>query len=532
MRSLEQTPGAFWPSADPDGHRRRRRSRGAACPTTAGCTPSSGRCASGATVEQVHEATGIDPWFLDQMLSARRAARRARGRADARRGPAAPGQAARLHRPADRRARAAPPSARSAALRHALGVRPVYKTVDTCAAEFAAQTPYHYSSYDEETEVAPSGQRQGAHPRQRPQPHRPGHRVRLRLRARVVRAARRRLRDRDGQLQPRDRLAPTTTPATGSTSSRSPSRTCSRSSRPSGGRGGRRELVGVIVQLGGQTPLRLAQELKDGGVPIVGTTPEAIHLAEDRGAFGEVLAAAGLPAPKHGIATSYDEAKADRRRRRLPGAGPPVLRARRTRHGDRLRRRDARRLHRARHAHRPGPPGARRPLPRRRDRDRRRRALRRHRALPRRRHGAHRGGRHPLRRLGLRAAADHARPRRPRAHPRVAPRPSPRASACAGCSTCSTPSRTTSSTSWRPTRAPSRTVPFVCKATAVPLAKAAARVMLGATIAELRAEGLLPGDRRRRDAAARRADRGQGGGAAVRPLPPAGPASTPCSARR
>jgi carbamoyl-phosphate synthase large subunit len=66
----------------------------------------------------------------------------------------------------------------------------------------------------------------------------------------------------------------------------------------------------VICQLGGQTPLGLAQGLADAGVPIVGTTPEAIHLAEERGAFGRVLAAAGLPAPKHGMATSYDEARA------------------------------------------------------------------------------------------------------------------------------------------------------------------------------------------------------------------------------
>ena len=80
----------------------------------------------------------------------------------------------------------------------------------------------------------------------------------------------------------------------------------------------------------------------------------------------------------------------------------------------------------------------------------------------------------------------------------------------------------------------SRTVPFVSKATAVPLAKAAARIMLGATIAELRAEGMLPADRRRRRAAGRRADRGQGGGAAVQAVPHARPARawTACSARR
>jgi len=69
------------------------------------------------------------------------------------------------------------------------------------------------------------------------------------------------------------------------------------------------EVVGVIVQLGGQTPLGLAQRLKDAGVPLLGTSPEAIHLAEERGAFGKVLAAAGLPAPRHGVAMSYDQAK-------------------------------------------------------------------------------------------------------------------------------------------------------------------------------------------------------------------------------
>ena len=69
-------------------------------------------------------------------------------------------------------------------------------------------------------------------------------------------------------------------------------------------------VAGVICQLGGQTPLGLAQGLEDAGVPIVGTPPAAIHLAEERGAFGRVLAQAGLPAPKHGMATSFDEAQA------------------------------------------------------------------------------------------------------------------------------------------------------------------------------------------------------------------------------
>jgi carbamoyl-phosphate synthase large subunit len=68
-------------------------------------------------------------------------------------------------------------------------------------------------------------------------------------------------------------------------------------------------VVGVIVQLGGQTPLGLARRLAEAGVPIVGTSPESIHLAEDRGAFGALLEEAGLAAPAHGTATSFEEAK-------------------------------------------------------------------------------------------------------------------------------------------------------------------------------------------------------------------------------
>src|SRR6202012_5469198 len=69
-------------------------------------------------------------------------------------------------------------------------------------------------------------------------------------------------------------------------------------------------VAGVIVQLGGQTPLGLARALEKAGVPVVGTSPEAIHLAEDRGAFAEVPAAAELPAPRYGTATSAAEAVA------------------------------------------------------------------------------------------------------------------------------------------------------------------------------------------------------------------------------
>ena len=200
----------------------------------------------------------IDPWFLDQILLIVEERARA-GRAPASTAMTAPdvaaGQAARLRRrPAGlpvgrRRGRRCAPRALAA------GVRATFKTVDTCAAEFEAETPYHYSTYEDEDEVAPVDRPKVVILGSGPEPHRPGHRVRLLLRARQLRPARRRLRDDDGQLQPRDGVAPTTTPPTASTSSRSPTRTCSTSSRPSRPPGGS---LGVIVSLGGQTPLKLA----------------------------------------------------------------------------------------------------------------------------------------------------------------------------------------------------------------------------------------------------------------------------------
>ena len=112
------------------------------------------------------------------------------------------------------------------ALRHALDVRPVFKRIDTCAAEFASPTAYMYSTY----EIAvrrPAGRREravgqeeGDHPRRRSEPDRPGHRVRLLLLPRLLRAARRRLRDRSWSTATRKRCRPTTTPRTGCISSR------------------------------------------------------------------------------------------------------------------------------------------------------------------------------------------------------------------------------------------------------------------------------------------------------------------------
>ena len=190
-------------------------------------------------------------------------------------------------------------------VRWALGVRPVYKTVDTCAAEFAARTPYHYSSYDSETEVVP---------RARPAvlilgsgPNRIGQGIEFDYSC--VHAA------MSLSAAGYETIMVNCNPETVSTDYDTADRLyfepltledvlevvhAEQAAGP---------VAGVIVQLGGQTPLRLAQPLKDAGVEIVGTSPEAIHLAEERGAFGQVLAEANLPAPKHGLARSFAEAK-------------------------------------------------------------------------------------------------------------------------------------------------------------------------------------------------------------------------------
>ncbi len=98
-------------------------------------------------------------------------------------------------------------------------------------------------------------------------------------------------------------------------------------------------LHGVIVQFGGQTPLKLAEALEEAGVPILGTSPDAIDLAEDRDRFKKLLDKLKLRQPQNGIANSPDAARAIAEQHRLSGRDPPLLRARRPRHGDRARRR-------------------------------------------------------------------------------------------------------------------------------------------------------------------------------------------------
>ena len=163
---------------------------------------------------------------------------------------------------------------------------------------------------------------------------------------------------------------------------------------------------GVIVQFGGQTPLRIAHELEAAGIPILGTPQDAIDLAEDRGRFGMLLDELGIRCPTYGVARARDEALDDRRAHRLSVPRAALVRAGRTRNGDRLLERRAGPLRRWRGAREPRPPDPDRQVPGGRDRSRRRRALGRQRGLHRRHHAARRRGRRALGRLVVRAAVD------------------------------------------------------------------------------------------------------------------------------
>jgi carbamoyl-phosphate synthase large subunit len=188
--------------------------------------------------------------------------------------------------------------------RHRLNVRPVYKTVDTCAAEFEAFTPYHYSSYEEETEVRP---------RTKPAviilgsgPNRIGQGIEFDYScvhaSFTLREA--------GFETVMINCNPETVSTDYDTSDRLYFEPLTledvlevvHAETLAG------PVLGVITQLGGQTPLGLAAGLKAAGVNILGTSPEAINLAEERGAFGKVLAEQSLTAPEFGMAASQMEA--------------------------------------------------------------------------------------------------------------------------------------------------------------------------------------------------------------------------------
>ncbi|HLS24865.1 MAG TPA: carbamoyl-phosphate synthase large subunit [Beutenbergiaceae bacterium] len=257
----------------------------------------------GARLDQIVAATGIDPWFVDQLLLLQEVADEiaATPRLDAdvlRR--------AKRHGFSDQQIGdiRGLSEATVRELRHAFGLHPVYKTVDTCAGEFPAIMPYYYSSYDTQTEVAP---------RKRPAvlilgsgPNRIGQGIEFDYSC--VHAAL--------ALQDRyETVMVNCNPETVSTDYDTADRLyfepltledvleVYRAESAAG------EVAGVIVQLGGQTPLSLAADLEAAGLPIWGTSPSAIDAAEHRGQFGQVLLAAGLPAPAFGTAISLEQAR-------------------------------------------------------------------------------------------------------------------------------------------------------------------------------------------------------------------------------
>ncbi|HEY0637435.1 MAG TPA: carbamoyl-phosphate synthase large subunit [Pseudonocardiaceae bacterium] len=323
LRSMETKAAGFWTVADPPGATMESELAALRVPHDGRLYTVERALRLGATVEQVHEASGIDPWFVDQVLSL------VELRNEVSDAPV-------LDEALLRRAKRAGLSDRQVAalrpehagengvrtLRHRLGVRPVFKTVDTCAAEFEARTPYHYSAYEwdpgsTESEVAAQPERRkvlilGSGP------NRIGQGIEFDYScvhaAMALRAA--------GYETVMINCNPETVSTDYDTSDRLYFEPLTfedvlevfHAEQVSG------EVAGVIVQLGGQTPLGLARRLAEAGVPIVGTQPDAIHLAEDRGAFGDLLTGAGLPAPAYGTATSFPSAK-----RIADDIGYPVL---------------------------------------------------------------------------------------------------------------------------------------------------------------------------------------------------------------
>lgn len=325
MRSLETSRAGFWTSRDSDASVEELL-EGLKTPTDGRLYDMELALRRGATVEQVAQASGVDPWFVEQIAGL------VALRAELLDAPVLDEHLLRrskYHGLSDRQIAALRPELAGEvgvrALRSRLGIHPVYKTVDTCAAEFEAKTPYHYSSYEldlaAETEVAPQVDRPkvlilGSGP------NRIGQGIEFDYSC--VHAA------TTLSQAGFETVMINCNPETVSTDYDTADRLYfepltfedvlevyyAEQASGAGGPG----VVGVIVQLGGQTPLGLAERLEKAGVPIVGTSPKAIDLAEDRGAFGEVLNIAGLPAPRFGTATSFDQA-----RRIAADIGYPVL---------------------------------------------------------------------------------------------------------------------------------------------------------------------------------------------------------------
>jgi carbamoyl-phosphate synthase large subunit len=230
----------------------------------------------GASVDEVHERTSIDPWFLRELL-------------DLARDPEAPFQGQRT-----------------------------YKSVDTCAAEFAAETPYYYSGWER---PSPTGPRHEVVPGQRPAvvilgsgPNRIGQGIEFDYCC--VHAA------MTVREHGRDAVMINCNPETVSTDYDTSDRLYFEPLTLEDVRAviEHEQPEGVIVQFGGQTPLKLAAGLAEAGIPLLGTSVDAIDLAEDRGRFGELLHRLGYKAPPFATAHSVQEALG-----RAPQVGFPLL---------------------------------------------------------------------------------------------------------------------------------------------------------------------------------------------------------------
>ncbi|WP_448263000.1 carbamoyl-phosphate synthase large subunit [Microbacterium aurum] len=257
----------------------------------------------GATIEQAFEATKIDPWFLDQIALINEVAEFVRQAPEL---DAATLRLAKEHGFSDAQLAQLRGDSESEirGIRHGLGIRPVYKTVDTCAGEFPALTPYHYSSYDHETEVTPSERTKvviiGSGP------NRIGQGVEFDYSCVHASFA---LSDAGFET-----VMVNCNPETVSTDYDTSDRLyfepltledvleVLHAEAQSG------TILGVVCQLGGQTPLGLAKGIEEAGYTILGTSPAAIDIAEERELFSQLLDRAGLVAPRHG--TAVDEAGA------------------------------------------------------------------------------------------------------------------------------------------------------------------------------------------------------------------------------
>ena len=263
----------------------------------------------GWSVRDVQRFTGMDPWFLHQMkliadelktvASVGFAAIDADAMHAAKRMGVSDERLAMAFGMDDKDA-----TAQVRARRQALGVRPVYKLVDTCAAEFESMTPYLYSCYDEEDEAAPTTKKKviilGSGP------NRIGQGIEFDYCCCHAAFA---LRE-DGFETIMVNCNPETVSTDYDTSDRLYFEPLTFEDvlavyehEASGG-----AEIGMIVQFGGQTPLNLSLPLKAAGVPIIGTSPESIDLAEDRKRFGKLLTELGIPQPPAAMATSVEEA--------------------------------------------------------------------------------------------------------------------------------------------------------------------------------------------------------------------------------